>query len=81
MLHVILFAQPSRHQLLRTATQYWLADKAVNVPHTTTLRGRSIHIDVDPPARWQADGDPQGMSPVDITLRPGALRVIVPNDG
>ncbi len=78
MLHVILFAQPSRHQLLRTATHYWLADKAVNVPHTTTLRGRSIRIDVDPPARWQADGDPQGTSPVEISLKPGSLRVLTP---
>lgn len=81
MLHVILFAQPSRYRLLRTASHYWLADKAVNVPHTTTLRGRSIRVEVEPPARWQADGDPQGTSPVEISLKPASLRAIVPRQG
>jgi diacylglycerol kinase (ATP) len=78
LLHVVLFSQPDRLRLLRTAAHYWLADEAVDVPYVRKLSGRSIRVDVDPPARWQADGDAQGMSPVDVSLRPASLRVIVP---
>jgi diacylglycerol kinase family enzyme len=33
---------------------------------------------VDPPQTVQADGDYVGMTPVEITSRPQALRVVVP---
>ena len=78
LLHVVLLSHPTRLGVLKSGAHYWLADGAVDVPHVTSLRGRSIRIDVEPPVRWHADGDPQGMSPVEISLKPASLRVIVP---
>lgn len=39
---------------------------------------RSMHISALPPVALQADGDSVGYTPVDITLVPKALKVIVP---
>jgi diacylglycerol kinase (ATP) len=46
-----------------------------NLQHWQVRRAR---IEVDPPQTVQADGDYVGMTPVEITSRPQALRVVVP---
>lgn len=42
------------------------------------LRGRTIRIETDPPRPMQADGDLIGHTPVDVTVTPNAVRVLVP---
>jgi diacylglycerol kinase family enzyme len=38
----------------------------------------SIHVDAIPPLPVQADGDPLGSTPVEIRVKPKAIRVMVP---
>lgn len=45
-------------------------------PGVATNRARTVHIDADEPLVLFADGDPVGVLPVEITCRPGALRVL-----
>ncbi len=45
----------------------------------TYLRTRSLRIEADAPLPFQRDGDVGGTTPVDILVRPGALRVIRPD--
>jgi len=47
-------------------------------PGVHYLRTRQIRIEADPPVSVQLDGDPAGSTPVEITIRPSALSVIVP---
>ncbi|HEX2948030.1 MAG TPA: diacylglycerol kinase family protein [Armatimonadota bacterium] len=44
----------------------------------TYIRARSVRVNADPPVQMQLDGDPAGVSPVDITVAPSALQVVVP---
>lgn len=41
--------------------------------------GRTMHIETDPPQRFQADGELLGMTPVDIVVEPLAARFLVPH--
>jgi YegS/Rv2252/BmrU family lipid kinase len=41
-------------------------------------RGREIFVEADPPLPVQADGERLGMTPFEVRVRPGALRVVVP---
>ena len=77
-LHVVLFGQRGRLELLNEITRHWCSGGVCEVPGARCLHGRSIRIEAEPPTRWQADGDVRGMTPVDISVRPGALRLIVP---
>jgi YegS/Rv2252/BmrU family lipid kinase len=43
-----------------------------------TARGRVFRVEADRPVPVQVDGDPHGTTPLDVTLRPGAARVLVP---
>jgi YegS/Rv2252/BmrU family lipid kinase len=43
-----------------------------------TVRGRTVRIEADRPVPVQVDGDPFGTTPLDVSLRPGAARVLVP---
>jgi len=76
-LDVVLFGQKGRAQLLHEVSRHWCSGGVCELPNTRCLHGRSIQVETDPPARWQADGDVRGMSPVDIGVRPQALRLIV----
>ena len=44
-------------------------------------RGRRIRITADPPQPRQVDGDGRGSGPLEATVRPGALAVLVPPVG
>jgi YegS/Rv2252/BmrU family lipid kinase len=80
-LQVVLFGQRGRLRLLNEVTKHWCSGGVCELPGARCLEGRSIRIEADPPTRWQADGDVRGMTPVDIRVRPGALRLIVPPPG
>lgn len=49
------------------------ADRCVRI-----IRGRHVHIETDPPRPMQADGELLGLTPVDITVEPAAVRLLVP---
>jgi diacylglycerol kinase (ATP) len=47
---------------------------------TFCVSGRQFRLETDPPRRAQADGELLEMTPIDITVRPLAGRVLVPRD-
>jgi diacylglycerol kinase (ATP) len=47
---------------------------------TFCVSGREFRLETDPPRRAQADGELLDMTPIDITVRPLAGRVLVPRD-
>jgi diacylglycerol kinase family enzyme len=42
------------------------------------VSGRHIRIETDPPRLIQADGELLGMTPVEISVEPNAVRLLVP---
>lgn len=48
-------------------------------PDTILLRGQQISVVTDPPMPVQMDGDPAALTPLECRVKPGALRVLVPN--
>jgi YegS/Rv2252/BmrU family lipid kinase len=50
----------------------------VSDPVVAQRRGRSVKIDADRPFRVFADGDPISALPCTVSVRPGALRLILP---
>lgn len=48
-------------------------------PDTVLLRGRHVMIHTDPPTAVQMDGDPAGMTPLECEVKPGAIRLLVPD--
>ncbi|MBM3498366.1 MAG: hypothetical protein FJX74_06810 [Armatimonadetes bacterium] len=77
-MHVALFGQRTHRELLSELARHWHSRGVCELPGVRCLFGRRIRVEADPPARWQADGDVRGMSPVDISVRARALRLIVP---
>ena len=49
-----------------------------NSPEVIRLTGRRFHIDSETPVPIQADGDPAGMTPAEITIEPLAIEFLVP---
>ena len=45
------------------------------------IRGREIRIETDPPRPMQADGELLHMTPVEISVEPNAVRILVPRLG
>lgn len=60
-------------QLLRTDTGGGPGSRALR------FRCRSARLDSTPPEPIQVDGDPWGCGALEATIRPGALRVLVPS--
>jgi YegS/Rv2252/BmrU family lipid kinase len=46
--------------------------------HVFRAQARQIRIDTDPSRLVEADGNPVGKTPIEVSVRPAALRVIVP---
>jgi YegS/Rv2252/BmrU family lipid kinase len=76
LLHVVMFHQPDALCLLNAVGTEFLIGGASRLPHTTVTQGRTVRVEADPPAPWQTDGDPGGVTPVEVTIRPKSLRVI-----
>ncbi|MEO7457475.1 MAG: diacylglycerol kinase family protein [Gemmatimonadaceae bacterium] len=49
------------------------ADRCVRI-----IRGTSVQVETYPPRPMQADGELLGLTPVDVTVEPSAVRVLVP---
>ena len=47
-------------------------------PHAFVVAGKHFRIETDPPRRAQADGELLGMTPIEVTVEPGAARLLVP---
>jgi diacylglycerol kinase (ATP) len=47
-------------------------------PCTFCVSGREFRLETDPPRRAQADGELLGTTPIEITVRPLAARLLVP---
>jgi YegS/Rv2252/BmrU family lipid kinase len=47
-------------------------------PQTFYVAGRSFRLETDPPRRAQADGELLEMTPLDITVRPLAAKLLIP---
>jgi len=76
-LHVVLFHKRGRLPLAYDVSRHWLSHGMRLLSDTTTLRAHTIRVEVDPPVRWQTDGDVRGMSPIEVAVHPQALRLIV----
>jgi YegS/Rv2252/BmrU family lipid kinase len=82
LLDVIVFERPRTdrigfvRQILEVFIRRHIYHKAVRYFKVTSVSVRS-----DPSIHVQLDGDPFGITPVDITIVPRALPVIVPNSG
>lgn len=48
---------------------------------TFYVRGRAFRIETDPPRRVQADGELLRLTPLDVTVRPHAVRLLIPASG
>jgi YegS/Rv2252/BmrU family lipid kinase len=48
-------------------------------PDTILLRGQHVTIVTDPPMPVQMDGDPVSATPLECVVKPGALRILVPD--
>ncbi len=52
--------------------------RAAQDPHLINLRGRHIRVSTKHPIAVHVDAEPIGVTPIDVQVVPGALRVIVP---
>ena len=50
----------------------------VRLPEVAVRTARTVVLDADRPFRVFADGDPAGTLPATVTVRPGAVRVLLP---
>ena len=53
----------------------------VSTPEVTVLPAQTVELAADRPFRVFADGDPVGTLPCTVSVRPGALQVILPGPG
>lgn len=79
-LDVRLFGQGSAFQMVRYFCNLALGTHE-RLPDVMSLTGRRVRIDSERPVPLQADGDPAGFTPVEISLLPGALDVYAPAAG
>jgi YegS/Rv2252/BmrU family lipid kinase len=78
-LDVAWFAADNRLRFLRQIPQRRTAGHAAN-PTVSFRRGQVVRIAADRPLAVYADGEPIGALPATVTVRPGALRVLAPDD-
>jgi YegS/Rv2252/BmrU family lipid kinase len=73
---VLIHEFPRPRYLLLAPTVFTGAH--VRQPHVEVLRAASVHISASRPFAVYADGDPIAELPATITVKPGAVRVLVP---
>ncbi|MGQ9731379.1 MAG: diacylglycerol/lipid kinase family protein [Candidatus Zipacnadales bacterium] len=76
-LDLLAFPHQGRAQLLVNVGWHWLNKGQSPLRNVIHKQGQHIKIEAEPPARWQADGEPRGTTPVEIGIKAGALRVVV----
>ena len=80
LLDVRVFERFSRWELIR---HFWsiTAGRRRYEPRVRTLRTATVRLQGASPLRVRADGEDVGTTPVELRVRPGALRVIAPVPG
>jgi diacylglycerol kinase (ATP) len=74
-LDVVILGDFGRLELLRWLPSVYRGRHLASAK-VTTRRGRSIRIEMTPPAPIHLDGEPAGQTPVRLAVRPGALRLV-----
>lgn len=77
LLDVVSTSQSSRLRFLRSLPKVF-AGTHVHEDSVSVTRAREVVLDADRPFRVFADGDPVATVPCTVTVRPGALRVLLP---
>jgi len=77
ILDVAIFHPKSAFAATRAFARMLVGDVTLD-PAVTYYAGKQIRIETTPPRQGQSDGELLGMSPLDITVRPGAARLLVP---
>ncbi len=77
LLDVVTTREISRTRFLRGLPKVFRGTH-VALPSVSVRTARSVVLDADRAFRVFADGDPVGTLPCTITVRPGALRVLLP---
>ena len=76
-LDVVTSAATGRLTFLRALPKVFRGTH-VDEPTVAVHRARTVGLDADRPFRVFADGDPVGTLPATVTVRPGAVRVVLP---
>jgi len=77
VLHACVYSPANTWQAVRIFLAM-LRGTAGTAPGAFCVSGRHFVLETDPPRRAQADGELLDMTPIEITVRPGAARVLVP---
>jgi YegS/Rv2252/BmrU family lipid kinase len=77
LLDVVLSEETSRRHFLASLPKVFKGTH-VQDPRIHVLRGREITIDADKPFEIYADGDPIGVLPATVRVRPHAVQVLLP---
>jgi YegS/Rv2252/BmrU family lipid kinase len=79
-LEVVMTHHIGKARFLATAPKVFTG-RHVDQPSIHCARGREVRVEADRPFTVYADGDPVGSLPIVLTVRPAALRVVVPAAG
>jgi diacylglycerol kinase (ATP) len=77
LLHTVIFAPNNLLDAFRIFGRMITGDIASD-PCVHYVPGRNIRLETTPPRRAQADGELLGHTPIDITVMPGAARLLIP---
>ena len=77
VLHACVYSPPNVAAALRIFGRM-LNGTVQNDANAFCIAGRSFRLETDPPRGAQADGELVGKTPIDITVEPGAARLLVP---
>lgn len=77
LLDIVMIHRQGFLDLMDLAARMFFAhESAEGHPTATVLRAGELHIEAAPPVPWQTEGDPQGMTPVQVRVVPQALRLV-----
>lgn len=77
LLDVVMATETSRLRFLRALPKLF-SGSHVDEPAFSVRQASVVHVDADRPFRVFADGDPIAALPCEITVRPGAVQVLLP---
>ena len=78
LLDVVAIAATSRSSFLRALPKVFRGTH-VGLPSVSVTQARAVRLDADRPFRVFADGDPVARLPCSVSVKPGALRVLLPS--
>lgn len=76
-LELVTISDCSRRHFLRVLPRVFKGTHVTD-PVVSVSRGSTVELDADRPFRVFADGDPIGALPCTVTVKPGALRLLLP---